>query len=110
MKGKPITIKCPKCKRGKFGHAGTPNVVRTPDVLQREAFRRGHSRRGRVTVILTSMTCQDCGHVWETTLVHDLHDAEVAQMDRHFDEHPDTDVADDEEQAFREDNAGRWED
>ena len=67
--GMPLTTKCPKCMRGKYGHAKkVAGVSRTLGVAQKEGHRSGHARVGSVVKTLTHMTCGDCGHGWWTTL------------------------------------------
>jgi hypothetical protein len=63
--GRPLTVKCPKCMRGKHGfpsqEKGVKAILNTP---QRGAWRG----RKRVLRTLTFVHCHDCGHKWWTTL------------------------------------------
>lgn len=66
--GRPLTIKCPSCMRGKWGHeqrqgGGIGRVVGVP---QREEWRS--TRRGGVLRTLSLVRCGDCKHEWWTTL------------------------------------------
>lgn len=61
--GRPLTVKCPRCRRGKYGYPPQEKGVRaSPDILQREAW------RCHVLRTLTFVGCDDCGHAWWTTL------------------------------------------
>jgi hypothetical protein len=70
-RGTPHTMKCPKCKRGMFGHPRRQLGVRPTGKLEPGLTRthnRGHhgggpsfyGHRGQVE-------CLDCGHVWYST-------------------------------------------
>jgi hypothetical protein len=66
--GQPISVKCPKCMRGKYGKLRPiRGVQEMMSSSQREEWRA--TRRGKVMRILTYMTCRDCGHSWWTTLI-----------------------------------------
>jgi hypothetical protein len=67
MRGVPVSPKCPKCKRGKWGHAPINKGVRKHRDKLRERWStggRGHSYfRGQMLI-----ECLDCGHTWWSTL------------------------------------------
>lgn len=74
--GQPISLKCPKCMRGKYsqnrpekgvqedGHTSSGAWFPT---RQREEWRS--TRRGFVVRTLTRVECLDCKHEWWTTLL-----------------------------------------
>jgi hypothetical protein len=63
--GRPLTVKCPKCRRGQWRR--DPQVFGIQDMgRQIEVWRR--TRRGRVLRTETFVRCGDCGHMWWITL------------------------------------------
>lgn len=64
--GVPHTLKCPKCKRGKWGYEWKPIVKGLRVDYDRIRDRWGGSYRR----IQTFVACLDCGHTWWTTLFH----------------------------------------
>jgi len=61
--GRPLTVKCPKCKRGKYGER---KIVF--GILRHEQKRNPRPRTHKSTT-LTRCECRDCGHQWWTTLI-----------------------------------------
>ena len=55
--GRPVRIKCPKCKRGKYGYS--PQIRGVEGVGDRV-------KKGRRRIRLTR--CLDCGHEWMCNL------------------------------------------
>lgn len=61
--GRPISVKCPKCKRGKYGFERPERGLKIG-----EQKRNPRPRTHRSTT-LTQVNCLDCGHWWWTTLL-----------------------------------------
>ena len=70
MKGTPLTIKCPSCKRGMYGHLPKRlGVRRTGNVgprLVKSKHRAAASGRG-FHGYPGEVECLDCGHIWYST-------------------------------------------
>lgn len=70
-KGTPFWPKCPKCRRGMFGHPaiirGTFAIGRVEAQITQSSHKGygngGRSFRGRRGI----MKCHDCGHEWAST-------------------------------------------
>lgn len=45
--GTPIALKCPKCRRGQYGHARQDNGVRQTGTFETTVTHRSTRRRGR---------------------------------------------------------------
>lgn len=68
--GRPLSLKCPSCKRGMYlheGRSGEQSPVRIVLAEQRKAWRS--TRRGSVLRTLTLVGCPACLHRWWTTLL-----------------------------------------
>jgi hypothetical protein len=69
--GTPISIKCPKCKRGKWGHDRNRKGVQAVgcEVKPTRSQHAGHGNGGSSFYGHRSIVCcLDCGHTWPTTL------------------------------------------
>lgn len=62
--GRPHSVKCPKCRRGKYGYPKQLKGI----TITREQKDNPRPRTHRSTT-LTLINCHDCGHWWWTTLV-----------------------------------------
>jgi hypothetical protein len=69
-KGTPIIMKCPKCRRGRYGHGRRYEGVMPIGVeLSRHSGKhQGHGSGGRGFHGHRGIVqCRDCGHVWAST-------------------------------------------
>lgn len=71
MKGTPITMKCPKCHRGQFGHRAKINGVRMTGAVEKKLTRSKHCGHGSGGAGFYGhrgqVECLDCGHKWYST-------------------------------------------
>lgn len=72
-KGTPIGLKCPRCRRGKWGYERTVKGVQLADEYEGRVHRTRSSSAGGCggpTKVghRRKVECLDCGHVWFTTL------------------------------------------
>ncbi len=70
-RGTPITIKCPRCKRGKYGKRGALNGCRPTGNVEHKITRSGHTGHGGGGPAFNGyrgeVLCGDCGHKWYST-------------------------------------------
>jgi hypothetical protein len=60
--GRPHSVKCPKCRRGKYSYLPQiRGITITRDQKPSSRVRWGYA--------LTRIVCNDCGHEWWTTLL-----------------------------------------
>lgn len=70
-KGTSIWLKCPKCKRGKFGHKPQVKGVRKTGRVEGKISRSAHRGTGDGGASFYGhrgeVECLDCGHKWYST-------------------------------------------
>lgn len=64
MRGRPLHLKCPRCKRGKYGR---PKQV-CGCMVQHDADGVPIRRIRRGARMLTLVSCRDCKHEWWSTV------------------------------------------
>ncbi len=68
--GTPYTLKCPSCKRGKWGHSAKGKGIEriAIEVKLTKSGHKGHGNGGASFYGLRGIVrCRDCGHVWAST-------------------------------------------
>jgi|SRR5271156_4897188 len=68
--GTPYTLKCPSCKRGKWGHTPKSKGFE-PIAVEVKVTKSGHKGYGNGGASFCGhrgiVRCLDCGHVWAST-------------------------------------------
>jgi hypothetical protein len=69
--GTPITMKCPKCMRGKYGYPRQDRGCRATGNVGPHVVRSNHRGSGKGGSAFTGYPglaeCFDCGHTWLST-------------------------------------------
>lgn len=64
--GRPMTLKCPHCRRGQHGQPEPDlGVMVLAEVRKRKVY--GGGRRGGRVTFQQAVLCRDCQHSWWTT-------------------------------------------
>lgn len=63
MRGCPLTLKCPRCKRGKWNCPRREKGVRRTGRVAEKMTAQKHGNR----IYRGEVQCLDCGHVWWST-------------------------------------------
>lgn len=80
--GQPITLKCPRCRRGQHGHRETEKGVSALAETRVRKLYNGRWPGGRVT-FQRRAHCRDCDHLWWTTFFdHQLKLDELLERQR----------------------------
>ena len=66
MRGAPLSMKCPACRRGMWNNPRPIKGVRPTGIIEEKPHRCGR-RRGYVIRHRGQVRCLDCGHVWWST-------------------------------------------
>lgn len=69
--GTPLALKCPHCKRGKYGYPRPEKGVRATGLLEPRVTRSAHCGHGKGGASFRGyrglVKCLDCGHSWFST-------------------------------------------